>query len=271
MSQPIEEKPICFVLMPISDSVEYEPGHFGRVYEHLLKPAIVAAGYTPVRADDTVKTDYIVVGIIQKIVESPMVVCDFSARNPNVMYELGIRHAFNKRVVLVKDRKTEKIFDIQGLRYAEYDESLRIDAVNKDVVKITSAIIETKNSSDKDLNSIVQLAAIKTAEVPPGQIISSETNLLLSAIGTLDRRLQTVEEHIEVDQAHFLVEKNKVTFADGTEAELGDLVFDNGKHVGALMGVNREEQSILMRRPSGIKMKIVATSPRAVGLTNIPS
>ena len=134
------EKPVCFVLMPIADVHGYEPGHFGRVYEHLLKPAIIAAGYMPVRADDTVKTDYIVVGIIQKIVESAMVLCDFSARNPNVMYELGIRHAFNKPVVLIRDKKTDKIFDIQGLRYAEYDESLRIDSVNKDIGKITSAI-----------------------------------------------------------------------------------------------------------------------------------
>src|SRR4051812_28416422 len=94
-------KPICFVLMPIADTPGYEPGHFGRVYEHLLKPAITAAGYRPIRADDAVKTDYIVVGIIQKIVESAMVLCDYSSRNPNVMYELGIRHAFNKPVVLI--------------------------------------------------------------------------------------------------------------------------------------------------------------------------
>ena len=90
-----KEKPVCFVIMPISDVHGYEPGHFGRVYEHVLKPAIVAAGYLPMRADDTIKTDYIVVGIIEKIVESEMVICDLSARNPNVMYELGIRHAFN--------------------------------------------------------------------------------------------------------------------------------------------------------------------------------
>lgn len=95
-----QKKQVCFVLMPISGVLGYEVGHFGRVYEHLLKPAIIAAGYTPVRADDAVKTDYIVVGIIQKIVESDMVVCDISARNPNVMYELGIRHAFNKPIVL---------------------------------------------------------------------------------------------------------------------------------------------------------------------------
>jgi len=56
------------------------------------------------------------VGIIQRIVDSEMVLCDYSAKNPNVMYELGVRHAFNKPVALVKDKTTDKVFDIQGLR-----------------------------------------------------------------------------------------------------------------------------------------------------------
>ena len=107
-----DAKPICFVVMPISDVHGYETGHFSRVYEHLLRPAIIQAGYVPARADDETKTDYIVVGVIRRIVDSQMVLCDFSARNPNVMYELGIRHAFNKPVALVKDRRTEKVFDI---------------------------------------------------------------------------------------------------------------------------------------------------------------
>jgi hypothetical protein len=39
-----KDDPICFVIMPISDIPGYEAGHFGRVYEHILKPAIVKAG-----------------------------------------------------------------------------------------------------------------------------------------------------------------------------------------------------------------------------------
>lgn len=263
-------KPICFVLMPIADTIGYEAGHFGRVYEHLLKPAILAAGYTPVRADDAVKTDYIVVGIIQKIVESAMVLCDFSARNPNVMYELGIRHAFNKPVVLVKDKKTEKIFDIQGLRYTEYDETLRIDAVNKDIVKITASITETAKSSEKDMNSIVQLAGIRTAEVPPGQTISADTKLLLSAIGSLDRRLQAVEENADSDQVHFIVDKDKVFFSDSSKSSPGDVLFISGDLFGKLISLNPKRQSITIEKLDGSIVEIAASSPFAKGLTDIP-
>ena len=56
-----EDKKKCFVIMPISDAEGYDKGHFTRVYEHLVKPAVIEAGFEPMRADDTcgghIKTD----------------------------------------------------------------------------------------------------------------------------------------------------------------------------------------------------------------------
>lgn len=257
-------KPVCFVLMPIADTAGYEAGHFGRVYEHILKPAIIEAGYLPVRADDTVKTDYIVVGIIQKIVESAMVVCDYSSRNPNVMYELGIRHAFNKPVVLIKDRQTEKIFDIQGLRYTEYDETLRIDAVNKDRLRITDAIKETSIASERDLNSIVKLAGIKTAEVPAGQTISSDTTLILSAIAALERRVEEVEE-IPVSKK-IICNDESVKFLDGTLGRVGSQLFRNGTPIGRISAINSAQRLLSIHSQNGERI-LSTESAHAEGIS----
>lgn len=46
-----EDKKKCFVIMPISDAEGYDKGHFTRVYEHLIKPAVIEAGFEPVRND----------------------------------------------------------------------------------------------------------------------------------------------------------------------------------------------------------------------------
>lgn len=268
---PEKAKPICFVLMPISDVHGYDSGHFARVYEHLLKPAILGAGYNPVRADDAVKTDYIVVGIIQRIVESEMVICDFSARNPNVMYELGIRHAFNKPVALIKDGRTEKVFDIQGLRYTEYDESLRIDSVQKDIARITAAISETAKAGAAGVNSVVQLAGIKAAEVPAGQTVSPDTQLLLSAIGTLERRIDSFEVRGRSNARYFSIEDEKVTFADGTEAELQDSILDREfKTVGVLVDIHPMDEKIFIRQDSGKIIPFSAYSLKSKGLTMVP-
>lgn len=265
-----QQRPKCFVVMPISDSHSYEPGHFGRVYEHILKPAITQAGYQPVRADDAIKTDYIVVGIIQQIVDSDMVLCDYSARNPNVMYELGIRHAFNKPVVLLKDRKTEKIFDIQGLRYTEYDESLRVDSVQKDVAKIASAILETAKANPETVNSVVQLAGLKAAEVPAGQTISADTGILLQAISSLESRITSIEIDRQSER-HFYFADEKVFFRDKSDAGIGAEIYDaQSDLLGELVDVHPADDKIFVKAKSGKVTPFYAFSLRSKGLTAFP-
>ena len=133
----------CFVVMPISDMDDYEKGHFTRVYSHLIRPACERSGFTPIRADDVASSNYIVIDILSKIIESDLVICDLSGKNPNVLYELGIRQAFNLPTVLIKDIKTNRIFDIQGLRYTEYNHALRVDTVENQISEIVKSINET--------------------------------------------------------------------------------------------------------------------------------
>ena len=263
-------KPKCFVIMPISDPHGYDSGHFGRVYEHLLKPAIIQAGFLPVRADDAVKTDYIVVGIIQQIVDSEMVLCDFSSRNPNVMYELGVRHAFNKPVVLLKDRRTEKVFDIQGLRHAEYDETLRIDSVQKDIAKIASAITETSNATIDTVNSVVKLAGIRAAEVPAGQTVSADTSLLLQAIGSLEKRMTSIETDRQSER-FFHFSGDEVVFGEKDSASIGTEIYDsNADPLGELVDMHPADNKIFIRAKSGKVTPFHAYSVRSKGLGTIP-
>jgi hypothetical protein len=66
----------CFVIMPISDPPDYEPGHFRRVYDDLVAPACRKAGYHPIRADDVLETNLIHVDILKRLLEAPMAICD---------------------------------------------------------------------------------------------------------------------------------------------------------------------------------------------------
>jgi hypothetical protein len=264
------KKPTCFVIMPISDTPGYEAGHFGRVYEHLLKPAITQAGFNAVRADDTNKTDYIVVGIIQKIVESEMVLCDFSARNPNVMYELGIRHAFDKPVVLIRDRNTDKVFDIQGLRYTEYDHSLRVDTVQKDIEKISKALTETSSSTKDDINSVIKLAGLKVATVPETQTVSAETQLILSAFASLERRFDHPEGQNK-QQKFFEIVDGKVIFQDSYSSAIDEDIYDGkGNLVGTIVDIHPNEEKIFIKDSKGKTTSFYAYSVRSRGLTSMP-
>ena len=134
------EKDQCFVIMPIGELDTYPKDHFKQVYEDLLCPAIQEAGYEPKRADDDKSSSMIQVSIIRDIIESPMAVCDLSTRNPNVLFELGVRQAFDLPVVLVQEKDTPRIFDISTINTVDYRKNLIYREVIEDRKKIIDAI-----------------------------------------------------------------------------------------------------------------------------------
>lgn len=185
-----EKKPICFVIMPISDVEGYQVGHFKRVYKHLIEPSCDKAGFRPVRADDVMKTNHIILDVLRQLLKSDMAICDLSSKNPNVLYELGIRQAFNKPVTLIKDTATERIFDIQGIRDIEYDDALRVDRVEEAVGKIAETLSNTYEARQEteEINSIVKLLGIEPAKVEAKEI-STDTQLILDALKSLDNKV----------------------------------------------------------------------------------
>ena len=232
-----KETKSCFIIMPISDQDGYDKGHFNRVYEHLIKPACIKAGFKPIRADEEVKTNYIVVDIIRKILDSEMVLCDLSAKNPNVLYELGLRQAFNRKVVLIKDKKTNRIFDIQGLRTIDYDENLRIDEVNKSIDQMSKTLIET-HQSEGEINSLIQLLSLKPAELPTQINLSQESSLILDTLNDISNRMRKLEKpDITVNNKES--NEPKITLGQW-EFKLGDEIHTQEDLLGNLVEINSD-------------------------------
>ncbi|MBP2243870.1 hypothetical protein [Paenibacillus xylanexedens] len=197
-SKPTKLK-TCFIVMPISNADGYDLGHFDRVYEYIIKPACKAVGFEPSRADDTKHTNTIILDILNQIVQADMVICDLSSKNPNVMYELGIRQAFNLPVVLIKDDITNRIFDTASLRDIEYDHNLRIDTVKAAVDGISESLKETYRRRESDTHSLISLLKIKPATVPEEIEISSETALILEKIKQLNKDVNINRTGLTID------------------------------------------------------------------------
>jgi hypothetical protein len=56
-------------------------------------------------------------------------VCDVSGKNPNVMFELGMRLAFDKPTIIIKDEKTSYSFDTSPIEHLEYPRDLRFTKI----------------------------------------------------------------------------------------------------------------------------------------------
>ncbi|MDX2380618.1 MAG: TRAFs-binding domain-containing protein [Acidimicrobiia bacterium] len=131
-------RPICFVVMPFStketqlgpDAPGPKKVDFDALWERAFRPAIEAAGYTPVRADQDAGA-LIIVEMIQRLAMSDLVVADISIGNANVYYEIGVRHAAQRYgCVLVSANWAHVLFDIDQMPRVVYtmDEGAITDA-----------------------------------------------------------------------------------------------------------------------------------------------
>jgi len=97
------------------------PVDFNRVYAELIKPALEAAGLFAFRADEETRAGDIRVDMFQELLIADLVVVDLTIDNPNVWYELGVRHALRARgVVLVSGGQATKAFDVYTDRKLRY-------------------------------------------------------------------------------------------------------------------------------------------------------
>ncbi|WP_254071732.1 hypothetical protein [Kosakonia sacchari] len=178
----------CFIIMPIADHPDYDNGHFNRVYEHLVKPACLKAGYKAIRADESKASHMIMFDILKKIIDCDMAICDLSSKNANVFYELGLRQAFNKKTILITDGLTNTPFDITGFRYVQYNPNLRIDTVIRDVSEVSAMLKETEAAPEDDVNSIIKLLRIQPAHIDRLQL-SAQDSVIFDMIKNLDSKI----------------------------------------------------------------------------------
>ncbi len=269
--ESIVKRPICFVIMPIADSQGYESNHFNRVYKHLIAPACTQAGFEPIRADEVSSSNMIVVDILKKIVESDLAICDLSSRNPNVLYELGLRQAFNKKTVLIKDNLTTSPFDVSAFRYSEYNSTLRIDHVQNEVNNLAKAIKSTVHS-ENDINSIVQLLQIEPAKIGDKTELSTSDTIIIKMIKDLSAKIngdtsinQNENTSLSLDSNEINIINNlpmKISLSDAVSPNMihncnyYDFYYGN-KKIGKIFNYDKASPSIVFRHKNGTKSTFV--------------
>ena len=119
------EQKICFIAMPFgkkSDPLTGREFDFDRVYDDLVRPAAEDTGYSVVR-DDASGSGIVAVPPFEQLLSSDVFIADLTMGNPNVMYELGLRHALsNSATVLVVEAEwaSRLPFDLSYARVIVY-------------------------------------------------------------------------------------------------------------------------------------------------------
>ena len=122
--------PFAFVLMP------FKPQELDqKIYSDVIKPTVQKElGICCIRSDEETKPGVINNQIFTMIIKAKLIIAETTSRNPNVFYEMGMAHAFNKDVFIFNSSKKNKKlpFDIITNRAVFYDD---YEDLKKKIVK----------------------------------------------------------------------------------------------------------------------------------------
>jgi hypothetical protein len=107
---------ICFYISPIGEEDSEQRRHSDFLMEYIITPAVKEFGLNVVRADQIGKPGMIGKQVLEHILKARLVVADLSFHNPNVFYELCLRHATRLPTVQVKRTVDVIPFDLQQYR-----------------------------------------------------------------------------------------------------------------------------------------------------------
>lgn len=190
-----EEKKVCGIIMPISGIDSCSDGHWSDVL-NILNEAIDDAGFEGNLVSNADDVGIIHKRIIQNLYDNPIVVCDVSCKNPNVMFELGLRLAFDKPTIIIKDDKTSYTFDTSAIEHLEYPRDLRFSKIIEFKAILKEKIKATYNNSinNKDYTTFLKhfgefkVAKIDQKEVSGQEYIIDELKNLRRSMNRLEGR-----------------------------------------------------------------------------------
>jgi len=175
-----------FIISPIGPRNSEIRIHFDKVRKHIIDPVATEKGYVSLRSDDIARPGRITSQIIDHLRNDDLVVADLSRRNPNVYYELAIRHAVQKPVILIGESDLNIPFDLSAQRVIPY--SLDPDDINEAKNQLSSQIESVK--SDK---FIVDSPITDVIDLTP-QDIGSEEKTLQRILAILETQSQEIKD-----------------------------------------------------------------------------
>jgi tetratricopeptide (TPR) repeat protein len=199
-----EVAPLCFVLMPFGRKVDAggRVTDFDSIYRKIITPAIAQAGLEPVRADEEKIGGTIHKPMFERLMLCPYAVADITGANPNVFYELGIRHALRPRSTVILFREgTILPFDIVLVRGIAYKTDAAGEPVEPETtIGLIAAQLKEARNNPHDDSPLFQLVD----DLPRWEIDHVKTDIFRKVVDYSkrykDRLASAVKEGAEAVQ-----------------------------------------------------------------------
>lgn len=197
----------CFIITPIGSEKTEVRDSLDGLMQNVIEPVLTELGFLK---DNISVAHQIYEGgsinnqIVKRIIEDDINIVNLTGLNPNVMYELAIRHAVGKPVIIISEESTKPPFDIIDQRTIFYKDTM-LGAVNlKD--KLKKMIQEIIDNPDKEVDNPVLKIIRENSVIEKVQKTEEGENgygLILNKIIELERNMEKI--------AYRTFEKNPIT------------------------------------------------------------
>lgn len=197
----------CFVISPIGDETSDIRSRSDEILQYIITPVFSNRGYEVTRADKIDEPGIITTQIIQRIIDDDIVIADLTGHNPNVFYELAIRHSIKKPFIQII-KEGEKIpFDIAGVRTISIDEHnlSSAEAAKKSINKSIDSIESEGYKVESPVTIAVDIQSLRQSENPERRSLAE----VLSAFSDLRSDISNMNEIINSMHNMALRESNQ--------------------------------------------------------------
>lgn len=268
----VVKKHICGIIMPISSIDNCSETHWKEV-RGILTDAVQAAGFEAQLVSEANDSGIIQKRIVQNLYKNDIVICDVSCKNPNVMFELGMRLAFDKPTIIVMDNMTKYSFDTAPIEHLGYPRDLSFYQILEFKKALTEKIKGTVDAAKQpDYTTFLknfgefQVATIENKTGSLNEVVLSRLDDMTRQISEIrttqrERILERTESEFDTKEINKLTRKlieqycaeNKIQESELYEANEAD---DIRRMLYGYIESNRDIRGLCSGSPSRIRKAI---------------
>lgn len=220
----------CFFIAPIGSENSDTRDRSDGVLEFIVQKAAQELGLTAVRGDQIAEPGQINLQVLDHILRAKAAVADLTGLNPNVFYELAVRHTAKLPVVLIADKECDIPFDIAQMRIIPFDHTnlKSADSCRAQIVTHLQQVLASGNS-ESPISTTLDVLSMQVGspvERSVAEIVTSveevartQRELLMRMDYVVDRDRGRVPRHSEAAIEHALGHARRLSRTDEASPE----------------------------------------------------